>query len=72
MAVEGMASRGNEKWSFTVQDASLVQRVQEAQRQGQTVNVEYEQKFWVTPWNGDTKYIVKSVAPVPSPGGFQY
>ncbi len=58
----------SEKFFFSVTDENVARKIEKLQ--GESVVVHYSEKNGRLPWNGDSPYIVDSVA-VKNPGGLQ-
>ena len=49
-------------WEFSVTDDAVFQKM--LSLRGQKVVVQYEEKYKVIPWKGDTKYLISGVDPI--------
>ncbi len=49
-------------WEFSVTDDAVFQKM--LSLRGQKVVVQYEEKYRVIPWKGDTKYLISGVDPI--------
>ena len=69
---EGGGTLNATQWDFSVgSDNELaVAKLEEAIKTGRRVSLTYEEKFFILPWVGDTKYFVTEVEILDSPGMF--
>ena len=58
----------NTIWDFSVADAEVARKIQEANARGNRVVLHYEEKYMKLFWVGDSKYVVSSVEEVNAPG----
>ncbi len=60
---EGEGTLNATQWDFSVSASNkeAIKNLQRAIDTGHRVSLTYEQKFFVFPWNGDTKYFVTKV-----------
>jgi hypothetical protein len=60
---EGDGTMNSSQWVFSVSGKSkdAIAKLEEAIKNGHRVSLTYEEKFFVLPWNGDTKYFVTNV-----------
>jgi hypothetical protein len=67
---EGGGTLNATQWDFSVgNDNELaVAKLEEAIKTGRRVSLTYEEKFFILPWNGDTKYFVTEVELLDTPG----
>ncbi len=51
------------EWAFSVsaKNKEAIQKLEEAIATGQRASLIYEEKFFVLPWNGDTKFFITDV-----------
>ncbi len=51
------------EWAFSVSanNKEAIQKLEEAIATGQRASLTYEEKFFVLPWNGDTKFFITNV-----------
>ncbi len=66
---EGGGTLNANQWDFSV-DASneqAVSRLEEGIKTGRRVSLTYEEKFFILPWNGDTKYFITNVELLDNP-----
>lgn len=51
------------EWAFSVssKNQEAIKKLEEAIATGQRASLTYEEKFFILPWNGDTKFFVTSV-----------
>ncbi len=63
------------EWAFSVssKNKEAIQKLEEAIATGQRASLTYEEKFFVLPWNGDTKFFITNVEVLRSaPGMLPY
>ncbi len=63
------------EWAFSVsaKNQEAIQKLEEAIATGQRASLTYEEKFFVLPWNGDTKFFITNVEVLrASPGVLPY
>jgi hypothetical protein len=48
-------------WDFSAKEEEVVEKLQRAMASGERVTLNYNEKFFQFPWNGDTKYFVTDV-----------
>lgn len=60
---DGEGTMNATEWSFSVSSKNKVaiQKLEEAIATGQRASLTYEEKFFVLPWNGDTKFFITDV-----------
>lgn len=64
LSLGGISVEGNETnigsiWEFSVSNDGIYRRMQELQ--GKKVKLQYEEKYEIIPWRGDTKYLITNV-----------
>jgi hypothetical protein len=60
------------EWAFSVssKNTEAIKKLEEAIATGQRASLTYEEKFFVLPWNGDTKFFITDVEVLrAAPGG---
>lgn len=57
----GIVGADAQFWDFSVEEDSVVEKIQEAQDVGGRVKLVYEEKFWTVPWRGKTRYLIVDV-----------
>ncbi len=63
------------EWAFSVsaKNQEAIKKLEEAIATGQRASLTYEEKFFVLPWNGDTKFFITNVEVLrSSPGILPY
>lgn len=67
---EGGGTLNATQWDFSVggDNKAAIEKLEEAIKTGRRVSLTYEEKFFILPWNGDTKYFVTEVELLDSPG----
>lgn len=60
---EGGGTLNATQWDFSVggDNKDAITKLEEAIKTGRRVSLTYEEKFFILPWNGDTKYFVTEV-----------
>jgi hypothetical protein len=61
----------NTIWDFSVADADVAHKIQEANARGNRVVLHYEEKYMKIFWVGDSKYVVTSVEEVMNPNAVE-
>lgn len=63
------SNRLSQTFEFSVykDDDSTYQKLQEVSLTGERVQLDYEEKYVVLPWRGDTKYFITAVKQAPKP-----
>lgn len=66
---EGGGTLNATQWDFSVgsDNEKAITKLEEAIKTGRRVSLTYEEKFFILPWNGDTKYFVTEVELLDSP-----
>lgn len=69
---EGGGTLNATQWDFSVggDNELAVAKLEEAIKTGRRVSLTYEEKFFILPWVGDTKYFVTEVEILDTPGMF--
>jgi hypothetical protein len=67
---EGGGTLNATQWDFSVgsDNKEGIEKLEEAIKIGRRVSLTYEEKFFILPWNGDTKYFVTEVELLDSQG----
>jgi hypothetical protein len=67
---EGGGTLNATQWDFSVgsDNKEGIEKLEEAIKTGRRVSLTYEEKFFILPWNGDTKYFVTEVELLDSQG----
>lgn len=60
---EGGGTLNATQWEFSVsgRNTKAIERLEEAIKSGRRVSLTYQEKFFILPWNGDTKYFITEV-----------
>ena len=66
---EGGGTLNANQWEFSVDagNEAAVSKLEEGIKTGRRVSLTYEEKFFVLPWNGDTKYFITQVELLDNP-----
>ncbi|TDB65843.1 carbon-nitrogen hydrolase family protein [Arundinibacter roseus] len=66
---EGGGTLNATQWDFSVggDNEEAILNLEEAIKTGRRVSLTYEEKFFILPWNGDTKYFVTRVELLEAP-----
>ena len=67
---EGGGTLNATQWDFSVggDNKEAISKLEEAIKTGRRVSLTYQEKFFILPWNGDTKYFVTEVELLDTPG----
>ncbi len=67
---EGGGTLNATQWDFSVggDNKAAITKLEEAIKTGRRVSLTYQEKFFILPWNGDTKYFVTEVELLDTPG----
>lgn len=67
---EGGGTLNATQWDFSVgsDNKEAITKLEEAIKTGRRVSLTYQEKFFILPWNGDTKYFVTEVELLDMPG----
>ncbi|GHB85422.1 hypothetical protein [Persicitalea jodogahamensis] len=66
---EGGGTLSANQWDFSVDadNEAAVSKLEEGIKTGRRVSLTYEEKFFILPWNGDTKYFITNVELLDTP-----
>lgn len=70
---EGEGTLNATQWDFSVSanNKDAINNLQKAIDTGHRVSLTYEEKFFIFPWNGDTKFFVTKVEVLGEPEGYR-
>lgn len=57
-------STTGDTWLFSVKDEAVAREIENAMNQGARVSIQYCEKYYVFPWEGDTGYFIEKVTVV--------